>query len=98
MNRTYAFALALAATGILFSPAVVSAQEQQRSASVTYSDLDLSTDEGMTELHQRIERAARHVCGYDDPTLGSRLPSRTARVCVNETRERIEESLAEVIG
>ena len=96
MRRTFAFLLAVAATGIVLSPTMSYAQD--RSASVTYSDLDLSTDESMAELNQRIDDAARHVCGFDDPTLGSRLPSREARNCFNETRESIEESLAEVTG
>ncbi len=96
MNRVYAMALALAATGIVLSPAIASAQDE-RSASISYSDLDLTTEDGIAALNQRIERAARYVCGLDDVNLGTRLRSREARQCVSEARENIEESLAEVV-
>ncbi len=96
MNRISAMALAVVATGIVLSPAIAYAQDE-RTASISYSDLDLSTESGVAALEQRIERAARYVCGLDDVNLGTRLRSREARQCVSEARTSIEESLAEVI-
>ena len=55
-KTSFALAAALVASGL--TPAVASATQQDRSASVTYTDLDLSSEEGLATLDQRIDRAA----------------------------------------
>ncbi len=97
MNRSFALALALAATGLTLSPAMASAAPQQRSASVSYSDLDLTTEQGVAELERRIDRAARSVCGLDETALGTRVRSREARECYDAAKRSYEETLAGLI-
>lgn len=64
------------------------------SVAVTYKDLDLSTEEGQKKLDERITKAAEDVCGYDQPTVGSRIPSREIRACVDQTRKELTQRIA----
>ncbi len=52
---------------------------------VTYADLDLTTDRGITELYARVRVAARQVCGR--PATGTRVDARYAS-CVRVAVER----------
>jgi len=54
---------------------------------VTYQDLDLSTEQGRQELDNRIDSAARKVCGYDDVRTGS-----------NQARKERQERIASRTG
>ena len=50
-----------------YSETVISTQTQAvPTASVNFSDLDLSKAEGIETLHRRISQAARTVCGATD--------------------------------
>lgn len=60
--------VAILALPILASPA--SAQEQRR---VYYADLDLSTQRGARVMLQRLDNAARDVCGGDWRGSNSRI-------------------------
>ena len=104
MSKT-AFASALAAfTGVIVVftaaalPASASAEPVLRSHSVTYTDLDLSTQAGKRMLDRRIARTARTVCGMDDAVTGTRLRSADASACydqaVRNTRMQIAQAAA----
>ncbi|MDE1468106.1 UrcA family protein [Aurantiacibacter sp. D1-12] len=98
MKRLSALALAVATSGIVLSPAIAEAQDQGRTTSVSYADLDLSTDEGVETLNFRIERAARQICGFNEHETGTRIRSQETRQCVTEARERVEDNLVVVFG
>lgn len=84
-------AAALAATAVA-APAV--AAETSASVAVKYSDLDLSTKAGQEALENRIDKAARSACGMDDANTGSRVRSREARECYQQTRATVHERVA----
>ena len=62
----------------------VSAQAQEVSASVGYSDLDLTSEAGVTRLDRRIDAAIEGVCGdhRDQRQLSAAL---TVRKCGRES-------------
>jgi UrcA family protein len=64
-HRSSFNAVAMAAVLGLFGAAqalAVDGLDRQRSATVSFRDLNLSTIEGATALYLRIKRAANHVC------------------------------------
>lgn len=83
-NVVFAFAAAtLATSAVMFSPAAFAAQ-----AKVTWSDLDLSTASGKSELDRRIDVAARKVCAGDANT-GTRISSPAGRECRDQMKADI---------
>ena len=87
MKRT---TLALAALGALFAAQPAFAE----SVTISYKDLDLSTAAGQEKLDQRIDAAAKKVCGFNDLTTGTRIPTREARECIADARQKLEQRLA----
>lgn len=83
-------AAALAAGALLATPAVAA---QGETVSVSYSDLDLSTEEGQRTLERRLNNAAEEVCGIDH-RAGFALPTSESRRCYRETVERFEQEIA----
>jgi UrcA family protein len=65
---------------------------------VRYSDLDLSTADGQAKLEQRINKAAREVCGVNEVTSGTRLPARSSVECYERTRQTVHDQVAEAIA
>ncbi len=83
MNRFWIIGLATLCVGASLPPAHASPEfEPGSSIKVRYGDLDLFTEPGVTELYQRINRAARKVCNSD---IGSSIPERMRawRFCVD---------------
>jgi len=62
MKRSILLAIAAATTLSLAFTAPASADTFQRGERVTYTDLNLSTQDGARVLLARIHRAAEHVC------------------------------------
>lgn len=96
LNRSLTAALALAATGMVFTPAVYAAEEL-RTVGVTHADLDLSTDEGKAELERRIDKAAKDICGSDEVQVGTRLRSREQRECYRQAKREFDRHFAQII-
>jgi UrcA family protein len=67
------------------------------SVKVAYDDLDLSTPKGQKELKERIDAAAKKICGIDDVRTGTRLPSSDSRTCLRDTKQQIQHQLAAVL-
>lgn len=80
----------IAAAGLAISATSV----QAKSVSVSYSDLNLGTASGQKALSQRIDKAARKVCGHESQRTGSRLPDHGARACFEEAKTRATEQFA----
>lgn len=87
MNKTLA---TLAAAGL----ALTATAAQAENVNVTYSDLNLNTVAGQKELSQRIDRAARDVCGYGAKRTGTRLPDLEARACYDMAKAQAGEQVA----
>ena len=86
--------IAIAAAALALAPAVSAAETGQRTTGVTYSDLDLTTPEGVAELDRRIDTAAREVCEADRQQTGTRLRSREARDCVEMAKTQLDRHFA----
>lgn len=83
MNRFYAAtaAVALSLTALTTSPAFA----RDITESISYADIDLNTEHGARTMLQRIEHAARDVCGDTNGRIT--LSERTiVRRCVTETK------------
>ncbi|MGB3166854.1 MAG: UrcA family protein [Alteraurantiacibacter sp.] len=87
MKNATTLALALAVTGLVTAPAFAADPELEVRASVSWQDLDLSTEQGVETLDRRIDRAARRVCAFDMQDTGTRIRSRGARECYARARE-----------
>lgn len=60
---TYCASLAAAALAV---PALAQNETPVRTATVSYADLDLASQEGVETLHSRVRRAVRDVCDFND--------------------------------
>jgi UrcA family protein len=85
--------LVLAAAAITF--AVPAAAE---SMSVKYDDLDLTTATGQKQLAQRLDKAAREVCGMTDQRTGTRMTSPDTRKCYADARASAKERFAAIMS
>lgn len=83
-------AIALAAISTIFAAQPAFAE----AATVSYKDLDLTTEQGQKELDRRIDNAARDVCGMNESRTGTRMVSTDARKCYKEARQKLEKRLA----
>lgn len=89
--RTLSTAFALVAAASLAVPAF--AQAPQGRASVSYADLDLSSEAGKAELHKRFEQAARDMCGVTDTKA---LKGRE-RYCYERTSKQLAQRAATIL-
>ena len=86
-------AAAAAAATVFAVPAVA-----EGSASVKYSDLDLTTKAGQAKLERRIDSAAREACGMDRVQTGRFTPSTAQRECYQKTKASVGEQVAQMIA
>lgn len=94
----YSAILSAALAAAALAGPVAAANSATTSASVVYSDLDLSTPAGQEALDRRIDNAARAACGMDAANTGTRLRSREARRCFDQARTNVHEQVAELIA
>ena len=66
-----------------------------RQASVSYSDLDLSTDAGRAELANRYDKAARDLCGVKDDA--KELHGKE-RYCYESTSKQMKQRVADILA
>ncbi len=79
-------------------PTFAATPERAPAAEVRYTDLDLKTAAGKTELNRRIDKAARSVCGLDQAvTTGSRIRSHSQNTCYKNALSQIEPQFARLI-
>lgn len=84
MNRFFAAATAaLALTSLVATPALA----RDISQNVSYANLDLGTEAGARAMLERIDDAARSVCGDTRGRIS--LSERTVvRACIAETKQQ----------
>ncbi|MEO1730730.1 MAG: UrcA family protein [Pseudomonadota bacterium] len=94
--KTWTLALAAASIGLAGITAPATAESTEKtSTTVSYEGLDLNTIKGQELLEQRVEIAARRVCGFDRSITGTRL--RDARQCLVKARESAKQQVAAII-
>lgn len=91
-------ALATAAVGLAFTatPAFADSVEY-RTQDVSIAGLDLDTAEGQRILDQRVERAARSVCGYNGTRANNLASSYEARQCVAKAVASAKQQVAAIV-
>lgn len=94
--KTLALATATIGLALSATPAFAGTGEA-RSQEISFAGLDLDTAEGQRMLDQRIERAAREVCGYDELSVGTRIRSNEARYCVAKARTTAKQQVAAML-
>jgi len=94
--KTNTITFAIAAAAFTMAPALSAAETEQRTTGVTYSDLDLSSEEGVAELDRRIDRAAQQVCSLGEHELGTRVRSREARQCYQQAKRQLDRHFAAI--
>ncbi len=65
---------------------------------VSYDGLDLATDKGQKLLEQRVEIAARRVCGLNDARTGTRLRPAGTYTCMAKARANARSQVAALIA
>jgi len=83
--------LAAALGAALATPAL--AEPQSGRASVSYSDLDLATEAGRTELGKRFDQAAREMCGVK----GAEAAPGRERYCYQKNSAQLSQRAAAII-
>ncbi len=91
------FSMTLVGVALLAAPALAAQEGEARTTGVSYSDLDLSTEDGRKELDNRIEDAAKEVCGMNERSTGSNMATRESRQCFRNAKRQLEEHFASVI-
>lgn len=84
---TAAFALAAASPAMAQDKNADSEQANySRDLVVTYDDLDLDKKSDRRKLKNRLDRAAKIACGYQDLRTGTRTKDSEGRTCYREAR------------
>lgn len=90
-------AIATAAIGLVFTAAPALAdQGEYRTMDVSVAGLDLDTPEGQALLDQRVQRAAREVCGYNEQRVGTRIRDNGARACLARVKAEAKKQVAAI--
>lgn len=94
MKRTF---IAFAAIGSTLALAGTAAPAYAEAMEVQYADLDLGSEAGQKVLKQRIDSAARKVCGLDQGNTGTRLRSAEATKCYREAKAKASAQFAVLV-
>lgn len=91
-------ALAAASLGVaLIATPAIAGDNEKNSVTIEFQDLNLNTPEGQEKLEQRIETAAREMCGIDETRTGTRLASSQSRRCLAEARQSAKKRMAQIV-
>jgi len=93
--KTPIIALAAASLAITASPALAGGDQQ--TMTVEYEDLNLASEAGVARLEQRIDKAAREVCGVNAIRTGTRMKSLSGQRCVSDAKAQAMKQFASVI-
>ena len=96
MIKTLVAAAALSAA-LTTAPAVAS-DDQKSTVSVTYDDLNLSTEKGQKALEARFAKAVREVCEADQQRTGSRVRSIEVQRCLAEAKKSTKAAMARILS
>jgi UrcA family protein len=79
---------------LCFTVPIAAVAANNPTMSVEYDDLDLTTETGMKKLDQRINMAARKVCGSAETLTGTRLRDKSSIDCVKEAAAKARAQIA----
>lgn len=68
------------------------------SITVEYKDLDLTTKAGQQTLDNRLDSAAKQVCGMNEQRTGTRIASRSARECYDSAKTQLNDQIAALVA
>ena len=94
--KTLALATATLGLALTATPALAGSDDFH-SQKVSFAGLDLSTVEGQRMFEQRVDRAARKVCGLDERRIGTLIRSNEAQDCVVKARAAARNQMASII-
>tara|TARA_R110002124_G_scaffold81870_1_gene215391 strand:+ start:223 stop:720 length:498 start_codon:yes stop_codon:yes gene_type:complete len=81
-TRSLCAAAAIAVTATGFSASAIAQNRAERTAVVSYADLDLNSEDGQATLQGRLKGAVRKVCGgYDSKSL---IDAQDYAVCMDQ--------------
>ena len=86
--------IALAASLAMLTAIPASAE----TVTVEHRDLNLSSAEGQAALDQRIDRAARQVCGLDDARTATRLAPLKDKKCYRQAKAEVKKQVAAAVA
>lgn len=95
MKTRSAVLAAMLSAALLSATATPAAAAPSRQASVSYNDLDLSTDAGRAELASRYDQAARDICGVKDD---SKKLHGKERYCYESTSKQMKQRVADILA
>lgn len=88
---------AIVSANVFALPAIAAERgKETETAKVVYSDLDLTTEEGVAKLRDRFRSAARNVCKMEEHQVGTRLASREARQCFEQRMDAFAAQIGEI--
>lgn len=86
--------IALSMAGAVLAGAPATAGER----SVAYKDLNFATAKAQRTLQQRIERAARKVCGFYDHDTGTRVRAPETKHCHAQAKAHGMRAFAAIVS
>jgi UrcA family protein len=95
MMKTRSAVLATLSAALLSATAMPAAAASDGRVSVTYDDLDLSTDAGRAALAERYDQAARDLCGVKD---ASKKLHGKERYCYESTSKQMKQRVADILA
>ncbi|MEO1489698.1 MAG: UrcA family protein [Pseudomonadota bacterium] len=95
--KSVTFALVAASLGVAgaATPAFATSAEV-KTETVSFADLDLSTQAGQETLDRRVNAAAKRVCDTNSASTTNRLRSYDARKCLAKARASARQQVATV--
>lgn len=93
--KTRTLALTALGAAMISASAVpaMAADDQKKSSSMSYGDLDLGTSAGRLQLAQRFDQAAREKCGVTP----DKAPKGTTKHCYKVTSEQYRHYVADIL-
>jgi UrcA family protein len=95
MMKTRSAVLATLSAALLSATAMPAAAASDGRVSVSYSDLDLSTEAGRAALAERYDQAARDLCGVKD---ASKKLHGKERYCYESTSKQMKQRVADILA
>lgn len=86
--------IALAITGAVLAGTPAAAEE----VSIRHNDLNIASAKDQRTLQQRIDIAARKVCGFHDHISGTRVRARETRRCYAQAKAQGMRSFAAIVA
>ena len=88
------FLTATALGAAILSPAAYARDSAIPQGTVSFADLDLSTEAGVKALDARIDREARQICKVNDHITGSKIVPQDRLECYKKAKSSAKSQMA----